>query len=65
MATLQQAAEELFSCPTNHKDENGIDAFDPIGLYGEGYFKCRICGKVICTDDAEEYPMFMVNVPAF
>lgn len=53
--TRQTAADELFPC--DHRCDDGGDAFINVGLYGEGYEQCIICGEVRCTaDQDDEYP---------
>lgn len=53
-AQIQRVATNIF-CPTNHViPDTGDDAFWPLGLYGEGYEKCVLCGEVKCTNPPED-----------
>jgi hypothetical protein len=58
MATLRQEAEKIYP-PCDHISPDGTSAMWPIG----DCEVCIICGKSVMEDDAEEYPMFTVNVP--
>ena len=60
MATLQKVqkvADQVYR-KCKHVTEDGIDALEPIGKSGEGYWRCIICNEVICTEplDDEEPP---------
>ena len=63
MATLAQVAHEIYPC--RHITEEGLDAFTPVGIYGEGYEQCILCGEVICTVEQDQPEMFRENVPAY
>lgn len=50
---LEAVAVEIYtSC--DHTSQDGTTAFMPIGLYGEGFEQCVICGKVVCTEPLDD-----------
>ena len=54
--TVAQAAEQVFA-QCKHVAPDGTSAYMNIGLYGEGYEQCILCGHVICTTQQDdEYP---------
>lgn len=54
---LEAVALQIYT-PCKHVSPDGTTALMPIGLYGEGYEQCIVCGQVICSEplDDEEPP---------
>jgi len=51
--TIQQVAEQVFTT-CKHISPDGTTALWPIGLDGEGYEQCIVCGKVVCTEPLDD-----------
>lgn len=45
---------EYFENRCNHTTDDGDDAFVCVGIYGEGFEQCVLCGEVKCTNPPED-----------